>query len=160
MGGATVISKWMVCSKRRSVFSHTQTVVHSGDVKKFLHTQARTGRHIVEACPQPSPNSFTRLSWLRLSTSRNNAAGVFPTKYLLTRIAIAIRVQTVSQAPRWSATSQLPAEYVRLDEIIIKTKKETQPLTPSNGRHPPNYLVGVGFSPINAVSRWRCVSRL
>jgi len=62
--GATVISKWMVCSKRRSVFSHTQTVVHISDVKKFLRTQVRTGRHIVEACPQPQPNSFTRLSRL------------------------------------------------------------------------------------------------
>ena len=62
--GYAVNSKWMACSKRRSVFSHTQTVVHSGDVKKFLHTQARTGRHIVEACPQPQPNSFTRLSRL------------------------------------------------------------------------------------------------
>ena len=34
-GGAAVNSKWMVCSKRRSVFSHTQTVVHSGDEKSF-----------------------------------------------------------------------------------------------------------------------------
>ncbi len=127
--GTPVSSKWMVCSKRRSVFSHTQTVVHSGDVKKFLRTQARTGRHIVEVCPQPQPNSFTRslvCLGLQLCTPRNNACGVFPTKYLLTRIAIAIRVQTVSQAPRWSATSQLPAEYVRLDEINFKTKKETQ----------------------------------
>ena len=62
VGGTPVNSKWMACSKRRSVFSHTRKIVHSGDVKKFCYTQARTGRHIVEACPQPSPNSFTRLS--------------------------------------------------------------------------------------------------
>lgn len=34
-----------------------------GEVENFFFlTQARTGRHIVEACPQPSPNSLTRLS--------------------------------------------------------------------------------------------------
>ena len=31
-GGATVKQKWMDSSKRRSVFSHTQPIVQSGDV--------------------------------------------------------------------------------------------------------------------------------
>lgn len=61
--GTPVKSKWMVLAKRQSVFPHQHPIVQSGDVKNFFFlTQARTGRHIVEACPQPSPNSLTRLS--------------------------------------------------------------------------------------------------
>ena len=43
--GTPVKSKWMVMSKRRSVFSHTQAIAHDGKVQSFSYTDKDKPTH-------------------------------------------------------------------------------------------------------------------